>query len=89
MAIVKVAAYEKPIPPTAVLRTWMTWDLVGETEGRVLGNADPFEKTPSAEIVVAIEKIREQGGAGQPATAPESKPEAKEEPKPESKPVPR
>jgi hypothetical protein len=43
-----------------------------------------------AEVLAAIQKHQsEQGGADQPATAPESKPDGIEKPQPESKPSPR
>lgn len=50
--------------------------------------ADEFWKKYDADQIERRSKA-EQGGAGQPATAPESKPEGVETPKPESEPAPR
>lgn len=45
-------------------------------------------RTPDTKPAGRLDEI-EQGGAGQPATAPESKPESNDKPQPESKPAPR
>jgi len=63
-------------------------DYVFPIEGLVLQSVVPKDKETEAEQLIrerrAKDETAEQGGADQPATAPESKPEGKEKPKPES-----
>ncbi|MAS94024.1 MAG: hypothetical protein CMO55_12585 [Verrucomicrobiales bacterium] len=49
-AILKIATFEKRLPPSKVLRTWEVWDIVEERQIKVLGPAHVSASEPPEAI---------------------------------------